>query len=110
DQSALHVLAEARVVAAPILPPEAAVRQPYVQQRGLIHTVPHPLLGALDVIAMPYRFSDAAIEVGRAPLQGEHTRTILAEHLGLSEQAIDDLLARSVLFEGAEAAALPDAG
>ena len=50
------------------------------------------------VIRMPYRFSDATVEVqGPAPRRGEHNRVVLADWLGASTEEIDALVADGTL-------------
>lgn len=65
-------------------------REPYILENAQIHS---------DRIADP--------PLGQAPLLGEQTRELAAELLGLSQDEIDDLMARGVLESVAEAAAKP---
>ncbi|CAM3354675.1 CoA transferase [Mycobacterium frederiksbergense] len=65
-------------------------REPYILENAQIHS---------DRIADP--------PLGQAPLLGEQTRELAAELLGLSQDEIDDLMARGVLESVAEAAAEP---
>jgi crotonobetainyl-CoA:carnitine CoA-transferase CaiB-like acyl-CoA transferase len=50
-------------------------------------------------IATAARFSSNPITVGRAPLLGEHNRSVLRELLGLGDAELDRLHASGVLFE-----------
>ncbi|WNG83382.1 CoA transferase [Mycobacterium sp. ITM-2016-00316] len=65
-------------------------REPYILENAQIHS---------DRIADP--------PLGQAPLLGEQTRELAAELLGLSQDEIDDLMARGVLESVAEVATPP---
>lgn len=65
-------------------------REPYILENVQVHS---------DRIADP--------PLGQAPLLGEQTRALAAELLGLSHDAIDDLMARGVLESVTEMAAQP---
>ncbi len=65
-------------------------REPYILENAQIHS---------DRIADP--------PLGQAPLLGEQTRELAAELLGLTQDEIDDLMARGVLESVAEVATQP---
>ena len=71
---------------------------PQVQARGLKFTMPHPVAGDIPLVASPIRMSDTPVQYRTAPPQlGQHTRAVLSEVLGLSEQAMNDLQQQGVL-------------
>jgi crotonobetainyl-CoA:carnitine CoA-transferase CaiB-like acyl-CoA transferase len=63
-----------------------ALRDPQVGARELIVEAEHPVYGTVKTIASPVKVGDRARPPLRAPQRGEHTRAVLGELLGLSEQ------------------------
>jgi crotonobetainyl-CoA:carnitine CoA-transferase CaiB-like acyl-CoA transferase len=75
-----------------------ALDDPHTQARDMIETVEHPTIGALKMLGIPFKFSDTACSVRRAPpTLGQHNDEILSGELGLSEQAIAELRAAKVI-------------
>jgi crotonobetainyl-CoA:carnitine CoA-transferase CaiB-like acyl-CoA transferase len=71
---------------------------PQVQARGLQFTMPHPVAGDIPLVASPIRMSETPVQYRTTPPQlGQHTRAVLSEVLGLSEQAMNDLQQQGVL-------------
>jgi len=71
---------------------------PQTTAREMRITLPHPLAGTVDLIGNPIRFSDTPIDYGCAPpLLGADTDAVLAERLGLDDQALADLRARGII-------------
>ena len=71
-----------------------AFAEPQAAARAMIETVDHPVIGALKLVGMPYKFSDTPAAVRLPPpLLGEHTDEILAAELGLDAAAIAALRA-----------------
>jgi crotonobetainyl-CoA:carnitine CoA-transferase CaiB-like acyl-CoA transferase len=76
----------------PILAVDEILTDEHVAARGLVETFTHPSVGQFPALRLPYKFDgwdDPAI--GRPPLLGEHTETVLAERLGLSRERIAQL-------------------
>lgn len=96
----LKRLEAAGVPAGPVLDILAMHKDPQTVARDMVITVAHRRLGAVDSLGLPVKFSatPGAVAAG-APVFGEHTREVLAEH-GLSKAEIDTLIQ-----EGAVAAA-----
>lgn len=58
-----------------------AVQHPQILERDMLVETHHPVTGSARSIALPIRFSETPKQVTRpAPLHGEHTDEILAEH------------------------------
>jgi glutaryl-CoA transferase len=75
-----------------------ALDDPHTQARDMIETVEHPTIGALKMLGIPFKFSDTACSVRRAPpTLGQHNDEILAGELGLDEAAIAELRAAKVI-------------
>lgn len=71
---------------------------PQVQARGMQMEMMHPAAGPIPLVASPIRMSGTPVQYRSAPPQlGQDTRRVLAEVLGLSEAALDDLSQQGVL-------------
>ena len=69
-----------------------------VQARGMQIEMPHPQAGGIPLVASPIRMSDTPVQYRHSPPQlGQHTHSVLREHLGLSTEAIDELSKQGVL-------------
>ena len=69
-----------------------ALDDPHTLARDMIATAEHPTIGALKMLGIPFKFSDTACSVRRAPpTLGQHSDEILAGELGLDEKAIAEL-------------------
>ncbi len=90
-------LAEAGVPATPVNTVDQVMRDPQTAARGIVERVVHPRLGEIPVIGTPVKFSRLRPGVrSAAPLQGQHTDEILAEH-GYSPEAIAALRSKKVV-------------
>ena len=77
----LKILEEADVPATPVNTVDQVMNDPQTAERGIVQRVRHPKLGEIPVVGTPLRFSRMSPGVRRAaPLRGEHTDEILAEH------------------------------
>jgi len=69
-----------------------ALDDPHTAARQMVETVEHPVVGTLRMLGIPFKFSDTACSVRRAPpTLGQHSDEILAGELGLDEKAITEL-------------------
>ena len=60
-----------------------ALDDPHTAARDMIETVEHPTIGALKMLGIPFKFSDTACSVRRAPpTLGQHSDEILARSWG----------------------------
>lgn len=81
--------------------PSAILDDPHFRERGYFVHVDHPEAGTLPYTREPFRMqASPAVPVGRAPLLGEHTDTVLQHRLGLSSAALDDLRQQGVTGMG----------
>jgi benzylsuccinate CoA-transferase BbsF subunit len=58
---------------------------------------PHKILGNCEMPGPPVRFSAAPVQVGPAPLLGEHNHEVFVDLLGMSEQEVAELVACGAL-------------
>jgi crotonobetainyl-CoA:carnitine CoA-transferase CaiB-like acyl-CoA transferase len=69
-----------------------ALDDPHTAARNMIETVEHPTIGALQMLGIPFKFSDTACTVRRPPpTLGQHSDEILSGELGLDAKAIAQL-------------------
>jgi crotonobetainyl-CoA:carnitine CoA-transferase CaiB-like acyl-CoA transferase len=75
-----------------------ALDDPHTAARDMIETVEHSTIGALKMLGIPFKFSDTACSVRRAPpTLGRHNDEILKGELGLDENAIAELRQTKVI-------------
>ena len=85
-------LADAGVPCSPINDLGQVFSGGYAEESELVHTLEHPYSDKLPTVANPIRFSASPVDYGRAPpLLGEHTGEVLADWLGYSDEAVDQL-------------------
>ena len=71
---------------------------PQVRSRDMRMDLPHPLAGSVPQVASPIRMSATPPRYSSPPpLLGEHTRTVLQECLGLSDEDLERLRASGVI-------------
>jgi crotonobetainyl-CoA:carnitine CoA-transferase CaiB-like acyl-CoA transferase len=96
-ETLLKMLDEAGVPATPVNTVDQVVNDPQTATRPTIRRMQHPRLGEIPVVGMPLSFSGMDPGVRRhAPMRGEHTDEILAEH-GYSAAEIAELRARKAV-------------
>ena len=75
-----------------------ALDDPHTAARHMIETVEHASIGALRMLGIPFKFSDTACSVRRAPpTLGQHSDEILAGDLGLDAKAIEQMRREKVI-------------
>ncbi|GAA1840487.1 CaiB/BaiF CoA transferase family protein [Asanoa iriomotensis] len=98
----LTLLTARGVPCAPINDIGAALADPQVVARDLVFRTAHPKLGPVGQVASPVRFGDTAPLRRRGPSLGEHTREILAELLGYTDDHIAELVRAGAVRERVE--------
>jgi len=80
-------------------------RDKHLRARGQIRTISHPVNGDVEMLAPPIHMSDSDVPMRPSPLLGQHTAEVLAERLGLGEDALRELAESGVIAvaEGAQA-------
>jgi crotonobetainyl-CoA:carnitine CoA-transferase CaiB-like acyl-CoA transferase len=85
-------LEAANIPFGPILAYPALFADPQVVARNMLVEVPHPLAGAVPMVANPVKFSATPVDTYRhPPLLGEHTDEVLREVLDMSPEDIATL-------------------
>jgi crotonobetainyl-CoA:carnitine CoA-transferase CaiB-like acyl-CoA transferase len=94
DRDELAVeLAEADVIAAPVLNGLEVAHDPVFRARGAIQTVDHPEAGAWPQPAIPCHFSQTPAKVtGAAPIKGAHCAEVFARLLGMDAREFEHLV------------------
>jgi crotonobetainyl-CoA:carnitine CoA-transferase CaiB-like acyl-CoA transferase len=78
---------------------------PQTLAREMVTTVRHPVAGLVQTIGSPVKFSGTPAEIDQAaPLLGQHSYEILAEH-GYSKDDIDVLISQGAVGAPAQQAA-----
>lgn len=95
---AVAILSAAGLPASVVWDVEQAATSDQVEERGLLHAVPHPVLGSLLLPEQPIHFAGIARGATRpAPQCGEDGRALLSTFLKLSEHEIDQLSEAGVI-------------
>ncbi|ARP93273.1 CaiB/BaiF CoA transferase family protein [Bordetella genomosp. 13] len=85
----LAELEAAGVPAGPINTVDQVYQDPQVLARNMRLDLPHPTAGKVPMAGSPLKFSGSPVQYRHAPpLLGQHTRQVLQERLGLSEDDI----------------------
>lgn len=98
----IETLVAVGVPATPVATLLEALHDPQTEARGLVQRVDHPTAGPLPLVASP--FGAHAAPAAPPPRLGEHTRTVLAEVLGLDASELERLACDGVIRDAAEAA------
>ena len=96
-QEAMAALAEAGVCASRVFETHDLFTDPHLLARGFIHDVRHAEHGDVRLLGWPARMSKSAVPIRAAPLLGEHTCQVLAEDLGLGQEAVAGLRQRGAI-------------
>lgn len=89
---------ELGIICGPVNTIDKVVRDEQVEYRGMIKDIDHPRLGGIKGISSPINLSRTPTDAGgHAPMIGEHSRYILTEIVGVSEDYIQDLETRGIL-------------
>jgi CoA:oxalate CoA-transferase len=99
---AVAVLSAGRVPSVPMLSPEELIDHPHMAARAAFPEVAHPTRGRVRVTAPPFHIDGRPVEpAGPAPyLVGEHTRQVLIDLLGYSEERVTELTQAGAVADG----------
>jgi crotonobetainyl-CoA:carnitine CoA-transferase CaiB-like acyl-CoA transferase len=77
---------------------EQVFAHPQVRARQMKVELPHPLSGAVPLVASPIKMSETPPRYGQAPpLLGEHTRGVLRSKLGVTEEQFASLQEKGIV-------------
>ena len=95
----LEQLEKAGIPCGPVLSVAEMQSHPQTLARDMVPAVEHPVAGRVQTIGLPVKFSATPGAItAAAPLFGQHTREVLAEH-GFTKAEIDALLAEGAAIE-----------
>ena len=94
---AMRELGEAGVPCSAVLDTQDLFNDPHLAERGFVHQVEHPDLGSVPLLGFAARLSKSEVPIQASPLLGEHTESVLAEDLELSEEELTELRERGAL-------------
>ena len=97
--AAMQALCEVGVPASAVLDTTDLYNIPHLVERGFVHEVDHPELGTIKVLGWAPRLSESEVTIKPAPVLGQHTREVIEQDLGLTEEAFNALLADGVVQE-----------
>ena len=96
-QEVMETLGGAGVPCSACLDTRELHTDPHLVARGFVHTVDHPMHGAVRLLGFAPRMSESDVPIARAPLLGEHTAEVLAGELGLESDNLDGLRQAGVI-------------
>ena len=98
SQTWSQILHEAEVPCAPVQTIEQVFRDPQVIHRGMLAEVEHPSAGKIKMAGLPLKFSATPASLRLPPPRlGEHTRNVLEDWLGMTDQEITALGGKGVV-------------
>lgn len=94
---AMEIIGAAGVPAGAVLDTMELTNDPTFEQRGIMQTIEHPVVGPFKMVAWPVRFSGSPPPVKPAPLLGANNDDVLRSWLGLSTAEVSDLHGQSII-------------
>ncbi|OZD13075.1 CoA transferase [Rhodococcus sp. 06-156-3C] len=86
------VLLAARVPCSPVKELPEVVADPNLWHRGMLREMDHPELGPITAVSNPMRFGyGTPDDLSPSPMLGQHSREVLSELLGYSDEYLDEL-------------------
>ena len=99
DYDAMQILQDAGISAAPYLDPQRVFTDPQLREGGFFTTLTASDGEQRDLPALGWRFDGGpAPRITAAPILGQHNAYVYGELLGLSDDAIHDLIERQIIY------------
>jgi crotonobetainyl-CoA:carnitine CoA-transferase CaiB-like acyl-CoA transferase len=92
----IALLESAGVPCGPVNDVASAFRDPQAVARGVVQEYEHDQLGPVRAVRSPVRVAGHREPAARGPHRGEHTRAVLREACGYSDEQVDELAAAGV--------------
>jgi len=93
----MELLAGEGVPCGAVMDSDEIARNDHVKERSMLVEIEHPQWGLVEVMGCPIKFLDEEAPIRCAPVFGEHTREILGDVLGLSQEDMDALHRQGVI-------------
>lgn len=84
---------------APVNDLEDVFNDDHVLARGMVESYDHPTVGRVRYPPTPIKFTNEVGTDQPAPMLGEHTRDVLVDRLGLSDEEVEDLCSENVALQ-----------
>lgn len=95
----MEKLQKVGVAATPSLNSEELYYDQHLKERALFTEVKHPLIGKQTVVVPPWKLSKSPPKIYRhGPLLGEHNGYVFGELLGLSDEEINRLVEKKIIY------------
>jgi formyl-CoA transferase/CoA:oxalate CoA-transferase len=97
-QPTLATLRQAGIPCGAVRSVEEVMKDPQITAREMVQTVTHPTIGELETLGVPTKLSDTPGSVRTAPPRlGEHTRAVLQDELGITDEKLESLVAAGIV-------------
>ena len=93
----MRILGEAGAPCGAVLDTQDIYEDPHLNARGFVKTVEHEVLGEVKLLGWPPRMSASEVPLVASPLLGQHTREVLTEELGASDEELAELAQAGVI-------------
>lgn len=90
-QKVMEILGEGGIPCGAVMNAIDIHNDPHLKERGMIGTMNHPVRGSFDMPGFPVQLQDSLVEIEPAPLLGQHTKEVLEDILGLTNEDLAEL-------------------
>ena len=96
-QEVMETIAAEKVPCGAVFNTLELLNDPDLHERGIMHTINHPVRGDVTVSGWPLRMSDSQVPIETAPLHGGNNEDVYGDWLGYSPEEVKDLRAREII-------------
>jgi crotonobetainyl-CoA:carnitine CoA-transferase CaiB-like acyl-CoA transferase len=94
---AMEIIGAAGIPSGAVLDTMELYTDPTFEQRGIMQTIEHPVVGPFKMVAWPVRFSGRPPEVKPAPLLGANNDDVLGSWLGMPAERVSGLRSDEII-------------